>query len=237
MSEKIRVMSYNLRSGNGMAGAKYDLSGIVKVIRNYQPDVTGLQEVRIHKDKGDAGNMPQVFAKETAQKSFFGQTLDNDLFSYGIGALAKEGELVEVIQLPCRPTAEPRVAIVVKLQKEGKTFYLVNTHLSFEGNQQAERVDQINAILDVVNAKGYKPAILTGDLNAIPAEPCIELLKKDWAFADLTGNTFPADKPRCQIDYIAWSPAEVFEMENFEVVNETKASDHRPIVADLKWRV
>lgn len=237
MSKKIRVMSYNLRSGNGMAGAKYDLSGIVKVIRDHQPDVTGLQEVRIHKDKGDAGNMPQVFAEETAQKSFFGQTLDNDLFSYGIGALAKEGELVEVIQLPCRPSAEPRVAIVVKLQKDGKTVYLVNTHLSFEGDQQAERVDQINAILNVISTKGYKPAILTGDLNAIPAEPCIELLKKDWAFADLTENTFPADKPRCQIDYIAWCPADVFEMKKFEVINETEASDHRPIVADLKWSV
>lgn len=237
MTEKIRVMSYNLRSGNGMAGAKYDLSGIVKVIRDWQPDVTGLQEVRIHKDKGDAGNMPRVFAVETEQKSFFGQTLDNEYFSYGIGALAKDGELVEVIQLPCRPTAEPRVAIVVKLQKNGKTVYLVNTHLSYEGDQQAERVEQINAILDVVNAKNYQPAILTGDLNAKPEEPCIEILKKDWVFADLTEYTFPANSPRCQIDYIAWCPAEAFELEKFEVIDEAEASDHRPIVADLKWSV
>ena len=236
MSEKIRVMSYNLRSGYGMNGKNYDLAGIVNVLRKYQPDITGLQEVRIHKDKGEAGNMVAVLAAETGMRSFFGQTLDQQYFTYGISALAKEGELAEVIQLPCRPTAEPRVAIVVKQQRGEKTFYLVNTHLSFEDDQQAERVDQIRAILDVIEAKGYKPAIFTGDWNARPSEPCVELLKSTWAFSDLTINTFPADEPRCKIDYIAWSPADAFEMEKYEVIDEKEASDHLPIMADLILR-
>ncbi|HZE09855.1 MAG TPA: endonuclease/exonuclease/phosphatase family protein, partial [Gemmatimonadaceae bacterium] len=38
----LRVMTYNIRSGNG------DLSGTVQAIRGAGPDVVGLQEVDVH---------------------------------------------------------------------------------------------------------------------------------------------------------------------------------------------
>ena len=50
---------------------------------------------------------------------------------------------------------------------------------------------------------------------------------------DLTEATFPADKPEIRIDYIAWYPREAFRLLDFKVIDETVASDHRPIVAEL----
>ena len=235
MSENMKVLSYNLRSGLGMAG-DLDIRRSAGVIKALQPDVAGLQEVRIRKElPAEQGDMPAILAEETAMRAYFGRTIDCDTFEYGIGILsACPSELMEVVLLPQPEEMEQRAAVVVKVRHGNKNFYMINTHLVYEGHAQNVRVEQLKAITALIQEKGYVPAILTGDFNATPDEPCMTLLKQDWGMTELAEPTFPADKPRVRIDYIAWYPANAFSLVDFQIINEPIASDHRPLLATLK---
>lgn len=234
MAESIRILSYNLRSGRTMAG-ELDLKHSAAVIKKLAPDVAGLQEVRIYKDLSpELGDMPTVLAEETAMRAYFGRTIDCAEFEYGIGVLsACPSELMEVMLLPQPPEMEQRAVVVVKVRHGNKNFYMINTHLVFEGHADPVRAEQLQAITDLIREKGYVPAVLTGDFNAVPDAPCMKSLLDEWGMTDLSEPTFPANTPRVRIDYIAWYPKDSFVLEDFEVVNEPAASDHRPILAVL----
>ena len=116
---------------------------------------------------------------------------------------------MEKIELPCVPGTEQRVALVTKIRHPAKEFFLITTHFSFERGFEAVRLEQMKTILETVRAKHYAPAVLTGDLNAVPAEPSV------------------------QIDYIAWYPRDAFRLKDYLVADERLASDHRPVLADL----
>ena len=234
MEDSIRILSYNLRSGRGMAGDR-NINRTAEVIRSLAADVAGLQEVRIYKDlPAEQGDMPGLLAEETNMRADFGRTLDRETFSYGIGILsACPSELMEVMMLPQPDRYEQRAVIVTKVRHGNRNFYLLNTHLVFENDAEEVRQEQLRAIIALVKEKGYVPAILTGDFNAQPDAPCLQPLREEWGMTDLTEATFPADKPEIRIDYIAWYPREVFRLLDFKVIDETVASDHRPIVAEL----
>ena len=49
--------------------------------------------------------------------------------------------------------------------------------------------------------------------------------------------TFPADEPRIEIDFIVAGPRPEWRIDEVEVIEETTASDHRPVVATLRpWQ-
>jgi len=80
-----------------------------------------------------------------------------------------------------------------------------------------------------------RPTLLFGDLNAPPSapeiQPLLERLHDTWPAAAGPGLTDPADEPRQRIDYVLVST-------HFRVMSAsvpvTLASDHRPVVVDLR---
>ena len=46
--------------------------------------------------------------------------------------------------------------------------------------------------------------------------------------------TFPADDPGIEIDFIVTGPAGRWKMDEVEVLEESIASDHRPVIAVLE---
>ena len=55
--------------------------------------------------------------------------------------------------------------------------------------------------------------------------------------------TFPSDDPDRKIDYIMYAPIEHFGVQNCQVVSRgdqqidgVDASDHRPVIADIRFR-
>ncbi len=230
----IRIASYNIQSGNGMDHT-YNVPRTAAAVAKLQADVVGLQEVRIYKDDRKDGNIPQILSDITDMQVHFARAIDFDSFEYGIGALTKcPSQAIGLIDLPNVPGTEQRIALFIKVQHPTGSFYLVNTHLSYESDLQNTRTEQIARILHVIEKNGLYPAILTGDLNAVPTEPCIQLLKNEgWTIADCSQKTCPSDNPRVQIDYIAWSPQNAFKLQKFTCVEDKISSDHYPVVADL----
>jgi endonuclease/exonuclease/phosphatase (EEP) superfamily protein YafD len=80
-----------------------------------------------------------------------------------------------------------------------------------------------------------RPAILAGDLNAVPESAVLKELAMDWRrVSEAAAPTFPAQRPSRQIDYVLVRPARRWRVVDVRVVEEPLASDHRPLVATLE---
>jgi endonuclease/exonuclease/phosphatase family metal-dependent hydrolase len=103
------------------------------------------------------------------------------------------------------------------------------THLDHVEGATEVRQGQVHAILAAWNAE--RPAIVAGDLNALPGSPELRLLE-DAGFRDLAKDdgadqpTLPASAPRYRIDYV-WGNG--IRGSQAHTVAST-ASDHRPLV-------
>jgi len=231
----IRVASYNIRSGCGMDGV-FNVPRTAEAITRLNADAVGLQEVRIYSDRTEHGDIPASLSKLTGLTAHFGRAVSFPSFEYGIGILSKyPGEVVDKIELPCVPGTEPRVVLAMKIRHPAGEFYFITTHFSCESGFDVSRLEQMQTILNAVKSKGYAPAILTGDLNAVPSEACVKLLAQEWTIADTAHFTFNAASPFEQIDYIAWYPQNTFRLKEYCVVDEPVASDHRPLTAELEF--
>jgi endonuclease/exonuclease/phosphatase family metal-dependent hydrolase len=92
---------------------------------------------------------------------------------------------------------------------------------------------------------GNRLMILAGDLNAEPDSRVIQELQKRWQVAGAAKPqaeaeaarallTFPSDKPRKWIDFVLVRPAERWQVVEVRVLDESVASDHRPLLAVVK---
>lgn len=227
------VASYNIRSFSTMSKQK-DVAGTIRALGKLNSDICGLQEVRKNNNETTAP-LIQTGEKLTMQP-FFSPTLRRKNFEYGIGTLSKfKAEMIAELKLPNADKQEPRKAMILKVYSPRGMFYFVNTHLSPVRKPKTDlREAQLKCILDYVEKNKLYPAILTGDLNAAPDSAAIKLLEQKWRIAGDNTPTYPASKPNWRIDFIAFAPADAFEVITYEVGNEPTASDHRPIKAKLR---
>ena len=155
---------------------------------------------------------------------------------YGIGMLSRQKPLSHRrVPLPCR--SEPRSLLIV----EFPDYYFCCTHLSLNAE---DRVTDVVIIIDELSRLD-KPAFIAGDFNAEPDEPAMQLLAQHCTvFAKQPAATFPADDPASEIDYICQygvgtrPQATLIQhhvIEPSESADVTAASDHRPIVADVRF--
>ncbi len=79
------------------------------------------------------------------------------------------------------------------------------------------------------------PIILCGDLNSVAGSEAINLLDKQFkrTCVNNCSGTIPQDLPKKTIDYIAIKNAN-WPVLHHDVIAETYASDHRPIIATFK---
>jgi endonuclease/exonuclease/phosphatase family metal-dependent hydrolase len=239
MSNKtIKIMTYNIHFGIGM-DKKVDFERIAEVIRQAAPDIVGLQEVVINHPWSPGADAPQLLSDSLNMKNTFARTIyiNEGDGEYGIGLLSKSTiEVVETLQLPSDDGMEPRVALIVKV-KQPFEFYFIVSHFSHEVDSEPYRVKAAQAITKTVQDKQYTPAILVGDFNSNPHDPCLNEIRKNWTICNDANPTltYPSDKPEHLIDYICYYPAEAFSLVDQSVIDEQLASDHRPITAILQF--
>ena len=132
-------------------------------------------------------------------------------------------------------TTYPRGAIAVTVRgPNGKPLRFISTH--FQHNVPEDRLAEAKAINKLFAGDDTLPTILAGDMNATPeSEPIRELLKK-WtnAIDKDAAPTAPSQNPRSRIDYVFYREAKAFRLINSEVIAESEASDHRPVLAVLE---
>lgn len=164
------------------------------------------------------------------------------------------------VALPTPPATHPkwfpRTALVATLSVAGRSLTVVGTHLEYYcARQRLAQVGALNGFLAVSPPRAARdslvtpPAVLVGDLNFPPQSPEYRALAEGGAWRDVWPLRYPnqphaptvglhgapwPDRPYC-CDY-AWVTTDLMpEVVAFEVLAETAASDHQPIVLTLNW--
>ncbi len=146
--------------------------------------------------------------------------------TYGIGVLSKT-KPVRSYQVALPGREEARTLLVCEFDD----FVFFCTHLSLTAADQKTAAGIIN---HEKNRFGNKPVFLAGDFNADPNSETVRLLEKSWKRLSPLLLTFPANRPNRTIDYIFVSSDASFDVSEARVIDESAASDHRPVLVDLR---
>lgn len=236
-TKNIKVMTYNIHHCNPpSAGDKIDVAAIAKVINNEKPDFVALQEVDVNTERSGKGlNQAKELARLTGMNFFFSKAIDHQGGDYGVAVLSKFAILDSIkFILPIDPVikGETRTiaAVTVEIAK-GKKVIFASTHLDLK---EQNRLTQAELIVKHFE-KSDLPMILAGDFNALPDSKVIQYLDKNFTrTCQKCAFTIPVEVPDQAIDFIMYKPKGTFESISTRVIDEKYASDHLPVVAELK---
>ena len=230
----VRVMSYNIHHANPPSrSGVIDLDAVVNVIRAQSPDLVALQEVDLNTERSGMVDQAAYIADALEMYYYFGKAIDYQGGTYGVAILSKYRLLNPTTYgLPLPAGGESRVmaAATVKLP-DSTAVVFASTHIDAQSNP-ANRLAQTGRIVQVA-ANGSMPFIVGGDFNAEPGSEEIDVLDSHFdRTCRLCAPTIPATTPTRAIDFIAFHhPENKFDVETHKVVDESYASDHRPVLA------
>jgi endonuclease/exonuclease/phosphatase family metal-dependent hydrolase len=137
-------------------------------------------------------------------------------------------------------TCEPRCCQRVDVAMEDHTLHFYNVHL---GTAIRERRDQAERLADIVhNRRVHGPKLVLGDFNEWMKGLATELLSERLQSIDLRAHlkrrrirTYPGIFPLVHLDHIYYEgEVEVMRVELRRTRRSMMASDHLPLIAELK---
>jgi endonuclease/exonuclease/phosphatase family metal-dependent hydrolase len=132
------------------------------------------------------------------------------------------------------PTMYPRGALVAELENGDARLVAVSTHLGLHPLERLHDAREIGRLVPHAS-----PAVIGGDLNEKPDGRAVALLCERFGDAwplggDADGDTFPANEPTARIDYLFVTHDIAVERVVVPPGEDARrASDHRPLVAEL----
>lgn len=218
----MRVATFNVHHCAGRDGA-LDLERTADVIGATTADLVALQELDRFMDRSDRLDQPLELARLLDMEVTFFPTLRRGDGEYGIGIAARRETLADAryVPLPRVDIEEPRGAIVAMWNGIG----VVCTHLSTAAGPLRVQTGALAAIARGLDA----PTLVLGDLNQ-PARGLTPFTRFGYRGA-FGHRTLPRRFPKRQIDHILVSPG--LEITRSWTI-PTQASDHLPLLADLR---
>ena len=228
---EVTMMSFNVRMGCGLndpfklpEGSLGHLPQCAEVIRAVNPDWVAVQE--IDRCTLRAGHVDQTaeLAKLSGMHGTFVKKTPEKGGDYGLAILSKEKPLaVSKILMPGK--AHTRCVEIL----EFRDYFVACSHFPL-----TDPLCEIAADIVRLNlADRDKPVFFAGDLNSKPETKAIAILKKGFTIlSDVTQNTFPANAPRCCIDYIMVDSkhADRVSVKSRKVIAAPEATDHCALV-------
>jgi len=223
----LRVMTYNIHQGVDHVGLP-DLEGIARVIEADQAQIVALQEVPRGWLVNGAVDALSWLAQRLQMHAAWGPAAD----PFWGNAILSRYPLLDV-QNTAMPNNDAlifdRAFLSVTVETTDQRIQVVATHLHHIQREPQHRLPQVRALRDQIDWS--LPTILLGDLNAELRHRELGLLaRSDRIHSVGVLPTYPADRPRRQLDHI-------FVSDHFLVAEVTAiastASDHRPLAATL----
>jgi len=216
----VRVMTLNIWNYNDPWQTRREL--IAACINQVAPDVIGLQEIRVERDRSPENQAQQIMAhlRDEYQCVYCpAMTFDRDpLREEGLAILSRWPVASWEAKELTRDSADDRdihqrILLRADVQSPAGVLRFFNTHWSLSEPARLRNAAEVRAA--VAQFAGTAPVVLVGDLNSRPDGPAAALFEpadsgdavlRD-AWADLrpndSGFTIKSDKPTHRIDYIA----------------------------------
>jgi len=233
-----RVLTWNIHHGEGVDG-KLDLARQAAFIKKVDPDAVFLQEVDVKTKRTGGVDQATELGRLTGLEVTFGKAMDFGGGEYGNAILTRAKPVASKV-IPLTGGTEPRAALEVQvkdthgLSADG-TLTLVCAHLDhLVATSREAHAKQLAA------AYGEKPGtvIFGGDLNCGPEEVPLKAFAAPWIVAKKQGAktlTCPCPQPRSEIDFLLVKPsATALSLPRYEVLQEILASDHLPVVLEVR---
>lgn len=227
----LTVASYNIHRCIG-SDSIYRPGRIVRVLKELDADVVGLQEVdahRMHKE----GHQLDYIAKETGYQIVVGSTMWREEADYGNALLSRypifRSRKYNLTVAGC----EPRGALEIDIEVRGQAIRILNTHL---GLKYFERRKQVRALLDIIAASPPEvPVVLIGDFNEwLPMFGSTLVLRTHFHYTKRL-RTFPSVHPVFGLDKVFVDRKKILlATETLKNELTRKASDHLPVKASLR---
>ena len=236
--DTLKLLTYNVHHCNPPGKNIIDVAAIANVVRQSNASIVALQEIDVNTSRsGKDLNQAEAIAKACGMYFCFGKALDFAGGGYGVAILSKYPiSDVQTFLLPkdADPKAEQRVLLTARLNiGRNKFIRFASTHLDVAS--EANRVQQVNEIIKK-STNDSLVFIIGGDFNDIPNSNSINLLDKAFQRSCIECvPTVPQDIPTTAIDFIGFDKrfAKKIKVARHLVINETYASDHRPVYAEL----
>ena len=237
MIRTIRVATYNIHRCRGLDGRTIP-SRVAEVIRSIEPDVVALQEVI------GAGPHGAGHAEELGALLGMGWVMASARHMRG----SQFGNVV-LSRLPIRnhsqydlswKTCEPRCCQRVDIAFDDDTLHLYNVHLGTAFLERRHQAGRLSAILH--DRRIGQPKIVLGDFNEWMKGLATSMLSERLQSIDLRKHlsrkrTYPGVFPVVHLDHIYYDgQVEVAKLELPRTRLALMASDHLPLVADLRVR-
>ncbi len=232
MGESVRIATYNVHRWQGVNGrTKPDVARAGHVISELDADVIALQEV-LRPFEGEGEDPLGRLCNELDLHLAFAVTRRHRRGQLGNAILSRFPiTAISVIDISYS-RIERRGALAAHVGQAGSGLGVVATHLSLVDRT---RHRQVQSLLEhpALNAG---PAVLMGDMNAWRNCKGSQALEEslglhhnfDWP------PSFPSARPTLALDRIYVRNAEVVSIAQHESSAARKASDHLPVVAEIR---
>lgn len=237
---RLKILSYNVHSCIG-TDRRLDPERIAEVIAAEKPDIIGLQELDVGRNRTGGIDQAHIIAGFLQMEFHFHAALHVAEERYGDAILtALPARMVKGDVLPS--VGEQRGAVWVEITAGGQQIQVFNTHLGLRGRDRLAQLGNLlgPAWLGSPEASG-KPKILIGDFNAPPFTATYKAAARQLRDAHLQANenaraTFPSSYPLIRIDHVFISPEmTAVEARVVSTPLARRASDHLPLLVTVEF--
>jgi endonuclease/exonuclease/phosphatase family metal-dependent hydrolase len=235
----LKVLTYNIHHGNPPSRAGLiDLEAIAKIINTEKPDLVALQEVDYLTPRSGNVDQAKAIADMCGMNYKFFKAINYNGGEYGLAILSRfpitESKLSA---LPQVKKGENRILAYVNIAISSKqNLIFANTHLDAQ-RVDSNRVLQMNKIVELLKPINT-PVIICGDFNSEAGKETINILDANFkrsCIDQCEGTILIGDKSKT-IDYVAVKASE-WIVSKHKVIDETYASDHKPILVEYKFTI
>jgi len=239
-----RIVTYNVHRCVGN-DRRLDVARVAQVLAELEPDIVALQELDVGRARTGGVDQAHEIARRLDMACHFNAALTVEEERYGDAILTVFPErLVQAAPLPGHPmirALEPRGALWVEVEIDGKTVQVINTHLGLVPKEQQIQASWLAGPSWLQHPRCQGASILLGDFNATATSVVYRtLIGRLSAARGLSPRssptaTFPAALPVLRIDHLFVSP-EIKVLDVFAPFTPLvrAASDHLPLVMDFE---
>jgi endonuclease/exonuclease/phosphatase family metal-dependent hydrolase len=240
---RLRVLSYNIHKCIGGLDRRYEPHRVAEVIRKLEADVVLLQEVDRGALRSNGDHQVELLGEKLGfrYRTWFPNVDVRGGGHYG-NAILSRYPLIESSNIDLSIRFKKRRSVlhgVIRVRHDDvdRTVHVFNMHL---GLARFERRIQLQKFLDChpfAHLHHDTPVVVGGDLNDVYGGLGTLLEPAGFRGSDARPLTFPAWGPLRPLDAIFVRGAMDFmELSRCDSQLARRASDHRPLVAEVRLR-
>lgn len=239
-----RIVTYNVHRCVGN-DRRLDVARVADVLAALNPDIVALQELDVGRRRTNHVDQAHEIARRLDMSHHFHPAMTVQEERYGDAILTHYPErLVKRAALPGYPRIrglEPRGALWIEVEIDGRPVQVINTHLGLVPREQQIQAQHLAGPAWLQHPDCRGPVILLGDFNATASSIVYRTLtaslqpSRRLARRKQPSSTFPSQLPVLRIDHHFVGPGievqDVFAP--FDPLCRV-ASDHLPLVMDFE---